>query len=165
MGVTPRQPLLAESRLRFRVWPNDLDLNLHMNNGRYLTFMDLGRIHLLSATGIFRQVVRRRWSPVLTAAEINYVRPLRPLQAFDLVTRILTWDEKYFYVEQRFEGGGHLQATAMVRGLFLSRGRPVPTAELLRAAGVDLAAPPVPAVVSHWKELTALKRDQAARGT
>jgi hypothetical protein len=30
------------SRLTFRVLPTDLDLNGHMNNGRYLTIMDLG---------------------------------------------------------------------------------------------------------------------------
>src|SRR5262245_23425207 len=28
--------LLATTRVRFRVWPNDLDFNLHANNGRYL---------------------------------------------------------------------------------------------------------------------------------
>jgi hypothetical protein len=35
------QPLgiLDSSVLTFRVWPNDLDINLHMNNGRYLTIM------------------------------------------------------------------------------------------------------------------------------
>ena len=31
-------------RVRSRVFPNDLDLNMHVNNGRYLTFADLGRV-------------------------------------------------------------------------------------------------------------------------
>ena len=31
-----------------RVWPNDLDTNAHMNNGRYLTLMDLGRFDLMT---------------------------------------------------------------------------------------------------------------------
>lgn len=30
------------SIVTFRVWPHDLDLSVHMNNGRYLTLMDLG---------------------------------------------------------------------------------------------------------------------------
>jgi hypothetical protein len=30
-------PPFGVSRLSFRVWPHDLDTNLHMNNGRYLT--------------------------------------------------------------------------------------------------------------------------------
>ena len=163
MLVAARLDVLAESRLAFRVWPNDCDLNLHMNNGRYLTFMDLGRLYLLSTTGIFKEVLRRRWSPVLSAAEINYIRPLGPLAEFELVTRILTWDAKYFYLEQRFERAGRLHASATVRGLFVARGQPVPTAELLRVAGVRTPAPPMPEVVAHWKELTALKRERAAR--
>lgn len=163
MLFAARQDVLAESRLAFRVWPNDCDFNLHMNNGRYLTFMDLGRIYLLSATGIFKEVVRRRWSPVLSAAEINYIRPLDPLRKFELITRILTWDEKYFYIEQRFEHAGRLHASATVRGLFVAGGRTVPTAELVRVANVRTPAPPMPDVVAHWKELTVLKRERAAR--
>ena len=29
-ALSPRRPLLALSRIRIRVWPNDLDLNLHI---------------------------------------------------------------------------------------------------------------------------------------
>ena len=35
------------SKLTFRVWPTDLDLSLHMNNGRYLTIMDIGRLDFM----------------------------------------------------------------------------------------------------------------------
>ena len=41
-----------DSVLTFRVWPGDLDLNVHMNNGRYLTVMDLGRLDLMARTGL-----------------------------------------------------------------------------------------------------------------
>ena len=34
------------------VLPNDLDTNLHMNNGRYLTLMDLGRLDLFVRSGL-----------------------------------------------------------------------------------------------------------------
>jgi len=37
-----RQALLDHGHIAFRVRPNDCDINLHLNNGRYLTFMDLG---------------------------------------------------------------------------------------------------------------------------
>ena len=40
-----RQALLGSGRIAFRAWPNDCDINLHLNNGRYLTFMVLGRVH------------------------------------------------------------------------------------------------------------------------
>lgn len=156
-----RREIFAESRLWFRVWPNDCDLNLHMNNGRYLTFMDLGRVHLLAQAGALRVVMKNRWMPVLSAAEINYIRPLAPLAKFRLVTRMLTWDEKYFYMEQRFEQGEALCALATVRGLFVANRRPLPSADVLRALGIDALAPNMPALVRHWKEMTELKKQRA----
>ena len=41
--VGPRLDPLGRSIVSFRVWPNDLDINIHMNNGRYLTIMDIVR--------------------------------------------------------------------------------------------------------------------------
>jgi len=153
-----RRELLEPGRLRFRVWPNDCDLNLHMNNGRYLTFMDLGRVHLIAQIGFLASLIRRRWSPVLSAAEMNFIRPLGPLQAFDLVTRLLTWDEKYFYIEQRFVANGRLHAVGMVKGLFLRGRERIESRAVLELLGLDLPAPAVPEVVRHWNDLAALKK-------
>ena len=66
-----RQALLEGGRIAFRVWPNDCDLNLHLNNGRYLTFMDLGRVHLLAQIGLLGELWRRHWAPVLSAAALS----------------------------------------------------------------------------------------------
>lgn len=159
-----RRGALAESRMSFRVLPTDCDVNFHMNNGRYLTLMDLGRVHLLAQTGLLRHLIRQGLKPVLSAAEINFIRALRPLQKFELVTRVLTWDEKYVYLEQRFEADGELYAVATVRGLFLRRRRPVDFTAIVGMLGVAVTAPPMPAVVRHWKELTALKKERSARG-
>jgi acyl-CoA thioesterase FadM len=161
LTVAPRA-LLDPARLRFRVWPTDCDLNLHMNNGRYLTFMDLGRVYLLGQARMIGTLWRKRWTPVLGAAEINFIRPLDPFQAFELVTRVLTWDERYFYIEQRFESRGRLCAIGMVKGVFLGRGERVASRQLLDALGLDLEAPPLPEVVRHWNELTNLKKQNLA---
>ena len=153
-----RRALLDGGRVAFRVWPNDCDLNLHLNNGRYLTFMDLGRVHLLAQIGLLGELWRRHWAPVLSAAEINFIRPLQPFQKFDLVTRLLTWDDKYFYMEQRFVAGGRLCAVALVKGLFLHRHERVLSRAVLAALHLDLAAPDMPEVVRHWNDLATLKK-------
>lgn len=156
-----RQGVFDAGRICFRVWPTDCDLNLHMNNGRYLTLMDLGRMHLLAQTGLLRHIVRRGWHPVLAAAEITFVRALTPLQRFTVVTRILGWDEKYFYLEQRFERRGALCAVSIVKGLFVgSRGRITP-AETVAALGIEDSPPPLPVMVQHWNDLTELKKEHA----
>ena len=89
-----RKELLEESRVSFRVLPTDCDINFHMNNGRYLSFMDLGRVHLVAQIGLLPVIARRRWRAALGAAEINFIRALAPLQKFELVTRLVTWDDK-----------------------------------------------------------------------
>lgn len=153
-----RRGLLEPGRVRFRVWPNDCDINLHMNNGRYLTFMDLGRVHLIAQIGLGRALLRRRWAPVLSAAEMNFIRPLRPFQAFELVTRLLTWDEKYFYIEQRFVSDGRLLAVGMVKGLFLRGRERVESRAVLAALGLADLPPALPDVVRHWNDLADLKK-------
>lgn len=153
-----RRGLFEESRVTFCVWPNDCDLNLHMNNGRYLTFMDLGRVHLTAQSGLLGEAWRRRWMPVLAAAEITYLRSLKPFTRFDLVTRLLTWDDKYVYLEQVFEHDGELCAHAYVKGVFLARGVRVPNAELLQTIGYTGEAPPIPETLQHWAALTESKR-------
>src|SRR5215469_7427245 len=57
----PRLGILDEDRLDMRVWPNNIDFNLHMNNARYLSLMDYGRMHLLARTQVLTHVIRSRW--------------------------------------------------------------------------------------------------------
>jgi acyl-CoA thioesterase FadM len=156
-----RRGIVEASTLHFRVWPNDCDLNIHMNNGRYLTFMDLGRLHLLAQCGLLRHVLVGRWAPILAAADINFVKPLPPFVRFTLITRLLAWDEKYFYIEQRFERRGETVAMAFVKGLFLARGRRLASAEVVEATGASAVSPPMPEALQHWLKMTDLKKKHA----
>ena len=158
----PRKGPLEESRVAFRVLPNDCDINFHMNNGRYLSFMDLGRVHLVAQIGLLRVILRKRWGAALGAAEINFIRPLAPFQKFELVTRLVTWDEKYAYMEQRFESGGVLCAHAYVKGLFLDRGRRVGSPAVVAELGYTGAPPPMPEELRRiWAELGSVKKQKA----
>jgi acyl-CoA thioesterase FadM len=138
--------------IRLWVWPNDLDISIHMNNGRYLTMMDLGRTDLIIRTGLWRLILRRRLTPVVGTAAIRFRRELRLFQAFDLETRLVGWVDDMVLFEQRFRIAsgprtGQYAATALVRaGLYDRAVRAmVPVAELMRATGREAtASPPVP---------------------
>ena len=65
------------SVVRFRVWPTDLDTSAHMNNGRYLTLMDLGRLDVMVRSGLWRPILRHKWTPIATAVMIRFRRELR----------------------------------------------------------------------------------------
>ena len=148
--------------MAFRVLPNDCDINFHMNNGRYLSFMDLGRVHLMAQTGLLPVILKQRWMPVLTAAEINFIRSIAPFQKFDLVTRLVSWDDKYFYIEQKFESRGVLYAHAYVKGLFLRKGIKVSNTDAVAAAGYTETPPPMPEELRLWAELGNIKKQSAS---
>ncbi|NCT41334.1 MAG: thioesterase [Alphaproteobacteria bacterium] len=97
-----RLALLETSITHFHVLPNDLDLNMHMNNGRYLTVMDLGRIDLMMRCGLLQKALKHKYAPVLGSVKMRYRLPLLPFQPYELQTRIVCWDEKWAYMEQRF---------------------------------------------------------------
>jgi acyl-CoA thioesterase FadM len=135
---------LAEARLRFHVMPHDLDFNLHVNNARYLSLMDLGRVDLLNRMGMLSLAFRGRWIPILGGVNIRYYRPLFLFQGFDLVTRIVGWDAKWFFLEQRFEREGKSIATAYARALVRGPAGSLPSAEILTTLGIALESPPLP---------------------
>ncbi len=137
----PGVGILDETRIRLRVLPNDLDTNIHMNNGRYLTVMDLGRTDLTIRSGLWRAMRDNRWAPVVGGARMTYRRPLDAFQRYDLTTRVIGWDDKWVYMEQRFEVAGHIHARGLVKALFLNGRRRVPSAELVAALGHDGASP------------------------
>ena len=62
--------------------PDDLDVNVHMNNGRYLALMDLGRFDLMVRARLYRPKEHRQRWPVLGSTMVRYRRSLQPFQRF-----------------------------------------------------------------------------------
>ena len=137
------------SILSFRVWPHDLDISVHMNNGRYLTLMDLGRLDVLVRSGLWRQVLQHRWTPIASAITIRFQRELRPFQKFRLETRLLCWDSTLVVMEQVFViDGGPRDGQAATRALFKGglydrkEKRFVEISKLMALLGVSEISPP-----------------------
>ena len=126
------------------VFPNDLDLNLHMNNGRYLTIMDLGRVDLLIRIGLVKIMWEEGWVPVIGAIHTTFRRSLYAFQRFEIVTNIVGWDEKWIYMIQSIERDGHQIATAVMKTLFVSKGKKITTQQLLERLGKDPVSPEIP---------------------
>ena len=153
-------PPFETSELKLYVLPNDLDTNWHMNNGRYLTIMDLGRLDFILRSGIFKIMVAHKSVPILSAATIRYRLPLNPLELYKLSTKIIYWNEEWFYVEQRFikakgNKAGATAAIAMVKGNFYCNDTKsvLPTKDLFKDMGIeDTKSPNMPAHLAKWIE-------------
>jgi acyl-CoA thioesterase FadM len=133
-----------------RVWPVDLDVFGHMNNGRYLTHMDLGRADLLLRTGLLHVVRQDRLTPIIGSALIRFRRELGPFQRFDIETRIAGWRDTTAVIQQDFRirsgpRDGEVAAVALVRaGLYDRQARAfVPVDRLLEKLVVTAQSPPM----------------------
>ncbi len=138
------------SRLQFRVLPTDIDLNLHMTNGRYWTIFDLGRLDLVLRTGLGKVAMRRKWAPIAGAGTIQFRRELKPFQRFTLETRMVGWVGGRILMEQRvLIGDDDRIATRalLVTGMYDRRNRRFVTGEeVLQVLGVeDINSPPLSA--------------------
>lgn len=140
-------------RTPFRVTPGDLDQLGHMNNGRYLTILDLGRMDLMLNSGLWGQCMERGWYPVVAAQTISYRKSLHPGERFDVVSELLGIEERWVYMQQTFCIGDDVHAHAIVKARFLRRaGGGVSAEELLEVAGPAPAAQEVPEWVHEWSD-------------
>lgn len=141
------------SRSRFRVNPLDLDVQKHMNNGRYLSLMDLGRMDLMLRSGFWGHVRAKGWFPVVAGQTITYRRSLTLGQRFDIATRVMGHDGRWIYLEQVFRVGETVYADAVVRARFIrAAGGSVDVDEVLAGAGPMPEDRVIPAWVQRWNE-------------
>ena len=146
-----RSSLLGPVDTPFRVLPNDLDALFHVNNGVYLTLMDLGRTDLLLRSGVFSKVRNNGWYPVLAAETIRFKRSLTLWQRFTIRTKVVGWDERSIYLEQQFIAKGKLVAKAVVDARFLAKkGGVVPPSELLQFLEIKTESPALEPWVAIW---------------
>lgn len=142
------------SILKMRVWPTDLDPLMHMNNGVYLSLLDLGRIDLMLRSGAFFKINRQGIYPVVASEAIRFRRSLTPLQKFEIHTRIAAWDDRYFYLRQDFKVKGEICAEALVKGRFLRKsGGKVAPVELLEFLKLKVENVPEFTAAKHLRSL------------
>ena len=154
--LRPLPPLgvLDEDVLNLRVWPNDIDLNLHLNNARYLNLMDYARMHLLARVRLLDHFVRARWTPLVGAVWMTYRRSLPLFARFTLTSRLVCWDDRWFYIEQTFTGRDGLAAVGWVKGLLRDSSGNLDPQVVLETVAPGIVSPPVPDAIATWNDLT-----------
>jgi acyl-CoA thioesterase FadM len=145
-------PLLEASKLRMRVLPNDLDFNLHMNNAKYLALSDLGLVDFLLRRGAGKMLLAKGWHPLVGGRLVRHRFGLRAFERFMVATRLICWDDKWFYFDQRMETSRGVAIIIMTKGLIYDRGaaRAIGPSELLDPLGLITQSPEMPSEVRQW---------------
>jgi YbgC/YbaW family acyl-CoA thioester hydrolase len=153
-----RPPLTVwdSSSLPLRVLPTDIDIAMHVNNGMYLSLMDLGRFDLMVRSGVWKRMRRRGWGPVVAAETISFRKSLQLWQQYTIETRIIGLDTKAIYFEQRMVADGEMYARAYIATRLVHQGRPVGQEEILREFGQPPADLVLPEWVHEWRSSSAL---------
>ncbi|NOZ11625.1 MAG: acyl-CoA thioesterase [Gammaproteobacteria bacterium] len=119
------KPRLPAERLKndlsMRVLPNDIDINMHMNNGRYLTICDLTRVDMFIRTGLARLMIQERWTPAIAEHTMKYKKGLKLFQKYDVFMEVTHWDNRAFFMNHRFVVGGRVVAEGTSLGVIVSK--------------------------------------------
>ena len=99
--------LFVGEKVSFRVFPSDIDLNMHMNNARYIRILNYTRRRFFSAAGIWKVVRMNKLNIVVQAQTIRYRKELKLFETYSITTRIVSISddikETCFYVESTFK--------------------------------------------------------------
>jgi acyl-CoA thioesterase FadM len=140
-----------------RVWLTDLDELRHMNNGVYLSLLDHARLDLMLRSGVWRKLRAAGIYPVVTAQSVAYRKSLELGQRFQIESRIIGYDDRAVYIEQRVVSKGEIYARAFVQGRFLrDAGGVAPIDQVGELVGVVTADHPAPAWLTEWSAHVAL---------
>ena len=155
---TKKIAALAPSEINFRVLPFDCDLNLHLTNSRYASFLDLGRLYYIFQLKITRKILKQKWTPVLASSETTFIRQVKPFQKVTLRTQLLAWDEKYQYFYHRFTVNNQIVATTLAKTAAYKNGTAVPSDSIVRLSEENISSPPLPETIKLFRELSVSKR-------
>ncbi|KAJ5714384.1 uncharacterized protein N7483_011565 [Penicillium malachiteum] len=103
----------------------ECDYNLHKSNSTFFSDLDINRTqlmmahfkHVISTSSMPRITNRKR--PLLMAmggVSCLFHREVKPLQRYEVWSRVLAWDEKWVYVVSYFVKKGALASDGSIRG-------------------------------------------------
>ena len=144
--------LLEESVLDLVVLPTDVDIT-KVSNDRYVALMDLGRVDLALRVGLREAMVKKLWAPLVTVHSIRFRHPLKIFQKYQLITRVVWWDDKTFYFEQIFKRNDRVLATGYVSSTLMNEDGAIPSLLMLEEISQHVTKPEEPEIITKLREI------------
>lgn len=121
-----------KNSLTLRVLPNDIDINLHMNNGRYLTICDLTRVDMFIRTGLAKTMVKEKWMPVISEHTMKYKKALKLFQKYEIKMEVTGWNDRSFQMLHTFLVRNRIVAEGTSQGVIVSKTGVIPPIEVIQ---------------------------------
>lgn len=147
---------------RYRCMPWDLDANIHMNNVKYLKYLERGRVEHMIHTPWLTEMHGRGYKALIANTEISYVKEIRPFQRFKCETRISSWDDRYIYMEQVFTYRKTVFTAAVIRMAMVNvrDKKRVSPLEAFKDILPGVTPPPLPDSAQHLNLLVQAQRSE-----
>ncbi len=133
-------------------WPWDLDFYFELNNGRTLTLNDLNRIPLALRTGLISVMRREKWGLTVAGASVRYRRRVRMFDRITITSRLVCWDDKFFYLEQSMWVRGNATSNVLYRIALVDSSGIVKTELISKSLGFEGPSPETPSWIEAWIE-------------
>jgi acyl-CoA thioesterase FadM len=103
--------------------------------------------------------IKKAWVPVTTAETMTYTRSVKAFDRVRLVTRLIHWNDRRFYLEHTFYVNDKEYAHTYVEGLVRSPQGHLKPQEVFRELGVTKESPPLPEALQGWIDLISRKQN------
>lgn len=118
----------------YRVLPHELDLRDHLPNYAFFRFAEMNINKWAYVTGVDDRADYDVW--ILAATQVVFLRQLKALQRFHVITQVMYWDKKYAYFQHEFmlnhgQKGEARAAILLSKLVFSALGKQTPPAQIL----------------------------------
>ena len=148
--ASKKRGLLEDYELSFRAIPFlDTDVTRTFTHA-YAAFSGLGRWHYVFSSEVGAVAIKRRWFPVTRAETFTFVRSIKAFEKIRLRTRLVSWNDECFFLEQNFFVGAEIRAVAYTEGVVRAPEGHLKPVEAFKIFGRHIEAPPMPADIAAW---------------
>jgi acyl-CoA thioesterase FadM len=133
-----------------RVFPNDIDIFMELNNGRTLTLFDIARLSFGVQVGLWHALKVNKWGLTVAGSSVRYRRRIRMFQKVRITSKAVGRDARFIYIVQTMYRGKEATSNVLYRSALTDENGIVPTQKFADFMGQSDWNPKLPEWVENW---------------